>query len=134
MANTFRKGQRLCSKKSIETLFAGAGSNTASAYPLRIVYRQTEEAGIRILVSVSKRHFKHAVDRNRCKRQIREAYRLNQHILAQAPHGKGIDIAIIWTSKELQPSKLVHRKTATLLTKIAESTQQDHTQQNTPQP
>ena len=98
-------------------MFAGADTHVATSYPLRAIYSKTEGAGIRILVSVSKRHFKHAVDRNRCKRQIREAYRLNQHMLSVVPT-LSLDIAIIWTSPELQPSHLVSRKLIILLEKI----------------
>lgn len=117
MRYTLRKSQRLNSRKAIEELFAGADTHTASSYPLRAVYRTNGGAGIRILVSVSKRHFKHAVDRNRCKRQIREAYRLNQHMLSCDPT-LSLDIAIIWISPELQPSHLVNRKLIILLEKI----------------
>lgn len=117
-----KKEERLCSKKAIDALFAGFDSKSLSAYPIRAVYRHTEEAGIRILVSVSKRRFRHAVDRNRAKRQIREAYRLNKHILAsEGQHTKGMDIAFIWLTDKLQHSKLVTSKMISLLEKIAQS-------------
>ena len=117
-----KKAERLCSKKSIDALFTGTDSKSLSAYPIRIVYRHTEEAGIRILVSVSKKRFRHAVDRNRVKRQIREAYRLNKHRLddiTQAYHG--MDIAFIWLTDRHQPSQLVTAKMVSLLDKIAQS-------------
>lgn len=117
-----KKAERLCSKKAIDALFTGTDSKSLSAYPIRIVYRHTEEAGIRILVSVSKKRFRHAVDRNRVKRQIREAYRLNKHRLddiAQAP--SGMDIAFIWLTDRHQPSQLVTSKMVSLLDKIAQS-------------
>lgn len=92
-----KKAERLCGKKAIDALFAGTDSKSLSAYPIRIVFRPTEEAGIRILVSVSKKRFRHAVDRNRVKRQLREAYRLNKHILASTEQSTpGMDIAFIW--------------------------------------
>lgn len=80
---TFRKPEHLCLKTEIEALF-GAGNTSMSAFPLRITYRKLPYTGqgpqVKVLLSVSKRHFKHAVDRNRAKRQIREAYRLqNTH-------------------------------------------------------
>lgn len=116
MHNTFRKTEKLCSKKAINQIFAGTDSKSMSAYPLRAVFRHTEEAGNRILVSVSKRYFKHAVDRNRCKRQVREAYRLNKHLLANLG---GLHIAFIWISRDLQPTDMVMRKVTAILTKIA---------------
>lgn len=117
-----KKAERLCSKKSIDALFTGTDSKSLSAYPIRIVYRHTEEAGIRILVSVSKKRFRHAVDRNRVKRQIREAYRLNKHRLDDiAQASLGMDIAFIWLTDRHQPSQLVTAKMISLLDKIAQS-------------
>lgn len=123
-----KKAERLCSKKAIDALFVGTDSKSLSAYPIRAVFRHTEEADIRILVSVSKRRFKHAVDRNRVKRQLREAYRLNKHILNEtenntAEHGRGMDIAFIWLTDKHQPSDLITKKMIMLLEKIALSVQ-----------
>lgn len=117
-----KKEERLCSKKAIDALFAGSDSKSLSAYPIRAVYRHTEEAGIRILVSVSKRRFRHAVDRNRAKRQLREAYRQNKHILASEElSAHGMDIAFIWLTDRQQRSQLITSKMITLLEKIVQS-------------
>lgn len=118
-----KKAERLCSKKAIETLFASSDSKSLSAYPIRAVFRNTEEADIRILVSVSKRRFRHAVDRNRAKRQLREAYRQNKHILAPVKQGTGLDIAFIWLTDKQQPSSLVSKKMVALLEKIVQAEQ-----------
>ena len=84
---TLAKTERLCSKKLIERLFSG-GNNSFPAYPLRVVYMwiSSEEgtADVSMMISVPKKRFKHAVKRNRVKRQVREAYRLNKHILLDA--------------------------------------------------
>ncbi|MBU2949672.1 ribonuclease P protein component [Tamlana agarivorans] len=79
MSFTFNKKEKLKSKKLIEQLFAEGKS--VSAYPLRLVFLPTTfETNIpaQTGVSVSKRHFKLAVDRNRIKRLMREVYRLNK--------------------------------------------------------
>ena len=79
MKFTYTKKEKLKSKKLIDLLFTEGKS--VSAYPLRLVYLQTtfnDEAQIKTGVSVSKRNFKTAVDRNRIKRLMRESYRLNQ--------------------------------------------------------
>ena len=92
MPNTLRKSERLDKKKVIEKMFAG-GSRSFSVFPLRVVYLPVEEleAPVSILVSVSKRRFKRAVKRNRVKRQIREAYRMNKHgLLAGHADGKKV--------------------------------------------
>ena len=76
-------------------MFAG-GSRSFSVFPLRVVYLPVEEleADASILISVSKRRFKRAVKRNRVKRQIREAYRVNKHELLNALAEKKCRLAI----------------------------------------
>ena len=115
---TLPKEERLCSRKALEELFEGSNKSTL-AYPVRAVFQQTEETGIRIMVSVSKRFFKRAVKRNRIKRQLREAYRLNKHLLK--PASGGINIAFLWNSNDLLPTAKVMEKMQNLLNKINES-------------
>jgi ribonuclease P protein component len=79
---TFTKAERLTGKTNVERLFAEGRS--INEYPLRLLYRVTEQPGdipVRLLIAVPKRKFKHAVDRNRIRRRIREAYRLNRHLM-----------------------------------------------------
>lgn len=79
---TYPKNERLKSKTTIGLLFSEGKS--VSKYPLRLVYRQAKEnseEGTKIGVSVSKKYFKKAVDRNYFKRVLRETYRLNKHLL-----------------------------------------------------
>ena len=80
MLFSFGKKDKLKSKKTIEKLFSEGKS--ISVYPLRLVYLQTDfedNVMTKTGVSVSKRNFKNAVDRNRIKRLIREVFRLNKH-------------------------------------------------------
>ena len=79
MDYTFKKSEKLKSKKLIEQLFVEGKS--VSVFPLRLVYLQTSldnNVSTKAGVSVSKRNFKKAVDRNRVKRLLREVYRLNK--------------------------------------------------------
>jgi ribonuclease P protein component len=79
MSFSYPKIEKLKSQKQIEQLFSEGKS--VSAYPLRMVYLKTEfdeDTQIKTRVTVSKRNFKNAVDRNRIKRLLREAYRLNK--------------------------------------------------------
>lgn len=82
MSLSYPKKEKLKSKKLIEQLFSEGKS--ISAYPLRMVYLKTEYGDETVQfktgVSVSKRNFKNAVDRNRIKRLLREAYRLNKSV------------------------------------------------------
>lgn len=75
------------------------------------------------MVSVSKRHFKRAVKRNRVKRQVREAYRLNKEIvvsaMADSPN-RQLLLGFIWMSDELHDSDTVTRSMQVLLKRIAD--------------
>ena len=79
MNKSYPQSEKLKSQKLIEQLFVEGQS--VSAYPLRIVYlKANHDDGVllKVGVSVSKRNFKKAVDRNQIKRLLREAYRLNK--------------------------------------------------------
>lgn len=79
---TYPKNEKLKSKIAIGLLFTEGKS--VSKYPLRLVYNPGtfgEGEKIKIGVSVSKKYFKKAVDRNYFKRVLRETYRLNKHLL-----------------------------------------------------
>ena len=119
----FPKPEHLCLRLDIEKLFA-AGSHSMTAYPLRVVYREVDYTSgpqVKVLLSVSKRRFKHAVDRNRAKRQLREAYRLNKHLLLEAlPEGKGLHVAFLWLSDRPVASKQIHSRLTNLLMRVAE--------------
>jgi len=79
MDQSFPSKEKVKSKKLIEQMFAEGHS--VSVFPLRLVFLQTsfdDGTTIKTGVSVSKRNFKNAVDRNEVKRLLREAYRLNK--------------------------------------------------------
>ena len=117
-SHTLGKEERLCSRKVLEELFSG-GHQSVSAFPIRAVFMPNGQAGVRILTSVSKRYFKRAVKRNRIKRQLREAYRLQKEMLL--PLEGGLDIAFLWTSDEVLPTEKVFQKMRSLLLRICES-------------
>ncbi|WP_308553282.1 ribonuclease P protein component [uncultured Mediterranea sp.] len=123
MVNRLRKPERLSRKKIIEKLFAG-GSRSFSIFPLRVVWLPVEELDVQasLLVSVSKRRFKRAVKRNRVKRQIREAYRLNKQPLLEALAEKDLRLALafIYLSDELTDSAVIAEKMKIALARIVE--------------
>ena len=116
--HTLGKEERLCSRKALEELFSGA-HQSVSAFPVRAVYMANEVGVVRIMVSVSKRYFKRAVKRNRIKRQIREAYRMQKELLQ--PLKGGLDIAFLWTSDEELSTEKVFQKVQNILQRIHEN-------------
>ena len=81
---TYPNPEKLKSKTTIDLLFSEGKS--VSKYPLRLVYVENTEAnaeGLKMGVSVSKKYFKKAVDRNYFKRILRETYRWNKAILLE---------------------------------------------------
>lgn len=121
----FPKRERLDSRKQIEMLFGGGGSLSMAAFPLRVVYiikeRARADVPAQLLVSVSKRHFKHAVDRNRVKRQIREAYRQNKQLLCDAiPETKQMLMALVWLADEHYSTQEVEQRVVKLMQRMVE--------------
>ena len=120
---TFHKEERIVSKKLIDELFEGGHSHSLAAFPLRVIYLKKEhqegQPPVQVLISVSKRHFHHAVDRNRVKRQVREAYRRQKHLLTEhVQPNQMLAVAFIWLSNQLLPSAQVDRQMKTLLEKV----------------
>ena len=125
---TFGKRERLVSRKLMEQLFGGSRSRSMAAFPVRVVYKMYDrQEGMpltQMMVSVSKRHFKRAVHRNRAKRQIREAYRLNKQLLTgQIPADKTVSVAFIWLADTPVDSKRVEHSVVNLLKRMAEKLQ-----------
>jgi len=122
---TFPKTERLCSRKLTEQLFE-PGNRSVTAFPLRAVARKVSHDAdcrpVQVMVTVSKRHFKHAVDRNRAKRQMREAWRLNREVLFNSlPAQTGMHIAFVWLSDKPCPSHIVARKMRSILQRLSEN-------------
>lgn len=120
------KEERICRKKIIDLLFDKT-SPSFSLYPLRVVYRivseeektlQTEP--VSVLFSVSKRHFKRAVKRNRVKRQLRETYRLNKSELNTSCRTGEIklSVAFLWLSDDLWETQRIRIKMQQILSRL----------------
>ena len=120
---SFSKAERICSKLIVDKLFAG-GNTSMAVYPLRAVCMPVEKGcvPVSILISVPKRRFHHAVDRNRMKRQVREAYRLNKSVLWQSLEGKPYSLAIAFICIADKPcaSASVARSVKKILSRIEE--------------
>lgn len=121
MANsTFKRSERIKSKKLIDSMFSGKSSSHA-VYPLRVVYMEYDNPTA-ILLSVAKKRFKRAVHRNRIKRLIREGYRLNKQELVTTleAKNKSLAIAFIFISEKMPTFEKVEASINKLLTLIIE--------------
>lgn len=127
-AFTLKKEERITSRKLMDKLFNGGGSRAMTSFPVRMVYLEVEresedEPQAKVLVSVSKRHFKRAVKRNRVKRQLREAYRKNKHIVLdrmQTRTGRTVALALIWLDNNLHDTANVEGHVRNLLVRLSE--------------
>lgn len=112
---SFPKKEKLCSKKKIETLISN--KTNCFCFPFKCYYRFAEISPLdkfnQIAIAVPKRLFKSAVDRNRIKRLIREAYRLtNKDSLAPftTEKNKKVDLLILFVGKEIPTYELIRKK------------------------
>lgn len=115
----YPKDEKLKSRATISELFHSGKSVTK--YPLRLVYAPAENnAGVALQmgVSVSKKYFKKAHDRNYFKRVLRETYRLNQHILKNSID-KPYAFMFFYQTKDRLSFEEINAKTTQLFEKFA---------------
>lgn len=131
------KSERITSQKLIDELFSKTGSQSMVAFPIRVVYRIKDATeGIntslndnsplgapktQVLISVPKKHLRHAVDRNRVKRQLREAWRLHrQPLVDRLPESKILLVAFVWLADRLYDTDEVTHRVKKLIGRIAD--------------
>lgn len=116
---TYPKHEKLKSRTTIDLMFTEGKS--VSKYPLRLVYipLETDEGGmIKLGVSVSKKYFKKATDRNYFKRVLRETYRHNKHILLEKLD-RPYAFMFLYQSKDRLSFDEINTKTVHLFEKFA---------------
>ena len=121
MNNTYPNAEKLKSKTTIDLLFSEGKS--VSKYPLRLVYVPIDpenEEQIKMCVSVSKKYFKKAVDRNYFKRVLRETYRLNKHLLLENSEKK-YGFMFFYQTKDRLTYQEINEKTIQLFEKFVAS-------------
>jgi ribonuclease P protein component len=96
---TLSKEERLHKEKLIQELFKRGSS--FYLYPFKVLFQRNPDPSFavhQVMISVSRKNFKKAVDRNRIKRRVRESFRLNKNLLPVTPK---FLIAYIYTAKEI---------------------------------
>ena len=127
MQFTYPKIEKLKSKTTIDLLFSEG--NSVSKFPLRLVYVENKEENAELMkmgVSVSKKYFKKAVDRNYFKRVLRECYRLNRHLLIENLEQKYCFMFFYQTKDRLNYSE-INEKTIQLFEKFVNSLNENET-------
>ena len=118
MRFTFPKKEKLKSKKLIDKLFKEG--KTISSYPIKLIYLKTDlswDIKIQAGVTVPKKSFKSAVNRNRIKRLLRESYRLNKHLVFNNSEGN-FAFLFLYLGKDMPDYAFIEKHMVNILEKF----------------
>ncbi|MDR1984352.1 MAG: ribonuclease P protein component [Prevotellaceae bacterium] len=122
---SFGKNERLCLRNDIENVIRNGKKKLSYPFLVNYVIKDAQDnaATTKIAISVAKRNFKKAVDRNLLKRRIREAYRQHKHNLAEiaCKKNKVVNAIIVYVSKEKLPYAEIEQGIIKSLENLAKS-------------
>ena len=116
---TLRKSERLKSRKAIDGLFKNGKRFTVS--PIRVYYSINQGEGLQFGTGAITRNFKKAVDRNKVKRLIREAWRLQKNSLQEIVKEKELrlDLFLIYAEKEIPEYRFVYTQVGKIIKRLS---------------
>lgn len=133
MKETFKKNERLCSKKSIDLLFNSG--NSFFVYPFKVKWIETSlnyGSPAEIMIVIPKKYSKKAVERNKIRRIIKEVYRKSKHLLYDPleKNNKKVFVALLYIGKEFHNYHYIEEKINVILQRLINSVVIDNAEVN----
>ncbi len=129
MRQTFRKEERLKSSKAIKQLFSQGNSFLVHPFKVNwIIGEEKEKYPARVLIGVSRKNFRKAVERNHLKRLVREVYRKNKYLLYQYLEDRhsSCDFSVIYIGKTEEDYSVIEKKIIILLQRLISELESHH--------
>ena len=128
MDQSFKKAERLQSKKVIDLLFEKGSSFAQGA--IRTIWLNSEHKSdfpVQVLMAVPKKNIPRAVDRNKLKRRMREAYRKHKGLLYKSLEGsdRKLAVALVYTGAEIMDYSDIEEKIILSLQRLADMNEVD---------
>jgi ribonuclease P protein component len=126
MKNKFCKEERLCNRKTIDFLFSAKEKIKFTEFPFMVIAKESinenQKFPAQMMVSVSKRKIKLAVNRNLMKRRIKEAYRLHKNEFYESlkSQNKELILCFIFLGNKPVSYELIEQKIIVLLSRLTE--------------
>jgi ribonuclease P protein component len=118
--NSFPSNERVKSRITVNRLFGDCDSGFVFPLKYKLIVEESASPCVEVLFSVPKRYHKRAYKRNLLRRRMKEAYRLNKDIVVSACGDSAVDLALIYSSKDLLSYKTINNAICRILQEVAE--------------